>query len=235
MSEKKSGVPASAGKKSKNKTKAKRASPKRKQKASPAKEKASAVLAAVKDRIRMKTGQAGWRGILTQSIPYIIVFYLVDKEAWLYRHCTGDSLFDRLMVLFMNFSLAFRSYLPSVHPFDVAVGAAGAAIFYGIIYYRRKNAKKYRQGEEYGSARWGTAKDIAPFVDPVFENNIILTQTEFLTMNSRPKDWRYARNKNIIVIGGSGSGKTRYFVKPNLMQMPEKVSYVVTDPKTNDF
>jgi type IV secretion system protein VirD4 len=110
-------------------------------------------------------------------------------------------------------------------------GFIGAAAFKGVIWYRRKNAKKYRQGEEYGSARWGNEKDIAPFVDPVFENNVILTQTEFLTMNSRPKNWKYARNKNVIVIGGSGSGKTRYYVKPNLMQMPEKVSYVVTDPK----
>ena len=111
------------------------------------------------------------------------------------------------------------------------IGVIGAAAFKGVIWYRRKNAKKYRQGEEYGSARWGNEKDIAPFVDPVFENNVILTQTEFLTMNSRPKNWKYARNKNVIVIGGSGSGKTRYYVKPNLMQMPEKVSYVVTDPK----
>ena len=191
----------------------------------------SALAGKVSGWFRTKTGQAGWSQILTQSIPYLIVFYLVDKEAWLYRHCTGDSLFDRLMVLFMNFGLAFRSWLPSIHPFDMAVGAAGAAIFFAVVTYRKKNAKKYRQGEEYGSARWGTPKDIAPFIDPVFENNVILTQTEFLTMNSRPKDWRYARNKNIIVIGGSGSGKTRYFVKPNLMQMPKNVSYVVTDPK----
>ena len=137
----------------------------------------------------------------------------------------------KLMNVFLYFGLPFKDPLPSVHWWDLMVGVIGASAFKGVIWYRRKNAKKYRQGEEYGSARWGNEKDIAPFVDPVFENNVILTQTEFLTMNSRPKNWKYARNKNVIVIGGSGSGKTRYYVKPNLMQMPEKVSYVVTDPK----
>ena len=140
---------------------------------------------------------------------------------------------QKLMNLFLYFGLAFRNPLPSVHPRDIAVGILGAAAFKAFVSYRMKNAKKFRQGVEYGSARWGTAKDIAPFVDPVFENNVILTQTEFLTMDSRPKNWKYARNKNIIVIGGSGSGKTRYFVKPNLMQAHKnsKISYVVTDPK----
>ena len=114
---------------------------------------------------------------------------------------------------------------------DLLAGLTGVLLLRLVVWYRKRNAKKFRQGEEYGSARWGNAKDIAPFVDPVFERNIILTQTEFLTMNSRPKNWQYARNKNVIVIGGSGSGKTRYYVKPNLMQMPENVSYVVTDPK----
>ncbi|MCD8249305.1 MAG: type IV secretory system conjugative DNA transfer family protein [Lachnospiraceae bacterium] len=169
--------------------------------------------------------------LLPKSIPYVIVFYLVEKEAWLYRHCTGDSLITRLWVLFQNFNLAFKNLLPSLHPFDLGVGITGAVLFYAFIAYRRKNAKKYRPGSEYGSARWGTPKDIEPFIDPVFENNIILTQTERLTMSSRPKQPKYARNKNVIVIGGSGSGKTRFFVKPNLMQMGEKISYVVTDPK----
>ena len=100
-----------------------------------------------------------------------------------------------------------------------------------VVYYKAKNAKKFRQGVEYGSARWGTAKDIEPYVDPVFENNVLLTATERLMMSGRPKQPKYARNKNILVIGGSGSGKTRFFVKPNLMQMPQKVSYVITDPK----
>ena len=111
------------------------------------------------------------------------------------------------------------------------VGLIGAAALKAVIYFKGKNAKKYRQGEEYGSARWGNAKDIEPFIDPVFENNVLLTQTERLMMSGRPKHPKYARNKNVIVIGGSGSGKTRFFVKPNLMQMPEKVSYVCTDPK----
>ena len=111
------------------------------------------------------------------------------------------------------------------------VGLVGAAALKAVIYFKGKNAKKYRQGEEYGSARWGNQKDIEPFIDPVFENNVILTQTERLMMSGRPKHPKYARNKNVIVIGGSGSGKTRFYVKPNLMQMPQKVSYVVTDPK----
>lgn len=169
--------------------------------------------------------------LLPKAIPYVIVFYLVEKEAWLYRHCTGDSLITRLWVLFQNFNLAFQNPLPSLSPFDLGVGITGAVLFYAFIVYRRKNAKKYRPGSEYGSARWGTPKDIEPFIDPVFEHNIILTQTERLTMSSRPKQPKYARNKNVIVIGGSGSGKTRFFVKPNLMQMGEKISYVVTDPK----
>ncbi len=169
--------------------------------------------------------------LLPKTIPYVIVFYIVEKEAWLFRHCTGDSVITRLMVLFQNFSLAFKNPLPSLYPLDMGIGIVGATLLYAVIVYKRKNAKKYRPGEEYGSARWGTPKDIEPFVDPVSENNILLTQTERLTMNSRPKQPKYARNKNVIVIGGSGSGKTRFYVKPNLMQMGEKISYVVTDPK----
>ena len=168
---------------------------------------------------------------IVSNIPYFIIFYLVEKEAWLYRHCTGDSMIQKLMNLFLYFSLAFQNPLPSLHLWDIAKGVAGAAGFKTFIWYRMKNAKKFRQGEEYGSARWGTHKDIAPFIDPVFENNIILTATEFLTMNSRPKNWKVARNKNVIVIGGSGSGKTRNVIKPNLMQMGPKISYVLTDPK----
>ena len=169
--------------------------------------------------------------LILLNFPYIIAFYMVEKAAWLYRHCNGDSVVDRLMVLFMNFGLAYKSALPSFHPFDLLVGLVGAAVLKAVIYFKGKNAKKYRQGEEYGSARWGNQKDIEPFIDPVFENNVILTQTERLMMSGRPKHPKYARNKNVIVIGGSGSGKTRFYVKPNLMQMPQKVSYVVTDPK----
>ena len=174
---------------------------------------------------------ADMKKLILLNFPYIFAFYMVEKAAWLYRHCNGDSVVDRLMVLFMNFGLAYKSVLPSFHPFDLMVGLAGAAALKAVIYFKGKNAKKYRQGEEYGSARWGNQKDIEPFIDPVFENNVILTQTERLMMSGRPKHPKYARNKNVIVIGGSGSGKTRFYVKPNLMQMPEKVSYVVTDPK----
>ena len=174
---------------------------------------------------------ADMKKLILLNFPYIIAFYMVEKAAWLYRHCNGDSVVDRLMVLFMNFGLAYKSVLPSFHTFDLMVGLVGAAALKAVIYFKGKNAKKYRQGEEYGSARWGNQKDIEPFIDPVFENNVILTQTERLMMSGRPKHPKYARNKNVIVIGGSGSGKTRFYVKPNLMQMPQKVSYVVTDPK----
>ena len=174
---------------------------------------------------------ADMKKLILLNFPYIIAFYMVEKAAWLYRRCNGDSVVDRLMVLFMNFGLAYKSVLPSCHPFDLMVGLVGAAALKAVIYFKGKNAKKYRQGEEYGSARWGNQKDIEPFIDPVFENNVILTQTERLMMSGRPKHPKYARNKNVIVIGGSGSGKTRFYVKPNLMQMPQKVSYVVTDPK----
>ena len=181
----------------------------------------------LRDRIR----STDFKKVLVPNIPYFIIFYIVEKEAWLYRYCTGNTMIQKLMNLLLYFSLAFQNPLPSFYWKDLLIGAAGVGAIKAVIWYRRKNAKKYRQGAEYGSARWGTAKDIAPFVDPVFDNNIILTRTEFLTMNSRPKDWRYARNKNVIVIGGSGSGKTRYYVKPNILQMAENVSVVVTDPK----
>ena len=170
------------------------------------------------------------RGVIL-SIPYLIIFYLADKCFWLYRHCIGDSMIEKIGVMLMNFQLAFTNWLPSFHMQDLLGGLVTAFIFRLILYYKVKNAKKFRHGEEYGSARWGNQKDIEPFVDPIFENNIILTETERLTMNSRPKAPKYARNKNVIVIGGSGSGKTRFYVKPNLMQMTDRVSYVVTDPK----
>ena len=181
--------------------------------------------------VREKLQGVQAKKLLPKLIPFAIVFYLIDKSAWLYRHCTGDSAITRLMVLLQNFGRAFQNPLPSIHLMDMGAGAIAAAAFYAILYFRHKNAKKYRPGEEYGSARWGGPKDIEPYIDPVFENNIILTQTERLTMSSRPKNPKYARNKNVIVIGGSGSGKTRFYVKPNLMQMPKNVSYVVTDPK----
>lgn len=168
---------------------------------------------------------------LLPYIPYVIIFYVVDKTVWLFRHCVGDSILTRVAVLFENYTLAFSKPLPSFNLYDLGIGAGAAVLVWAIICFRRKNAKKFRQGEEYGSARWGNEKDIAPYIDPVFENNVILTQTERLMMNSCPKDPKYARNKNILIIGGSGSGKTRFYVKPNLMQMTPNVSYVVTDPK----
>ncbi|EMP9703972.1 type IV secretory system conjugative DNA transfer family protein [Enterococcus faecium] len=169
--------------------------------------------------------------VVILSIPYLIIFYLADKCFWLYRHCIGDSMIEKIGVMLMNFQLAFTNWLPSFQMQDLLGGLVTALIFRLILYYKAKNAKKFRHGEEYGSARWGNRKDIEPFEDSVFENNIILTETERLTMNSRPKVPQYARNKNVIVIGGSGSGKTRFYVKPNLMQMTDRVSYVVTDPK----
>lgn len=181
--------------------------------------------------IRMKLATVSMKKLVAMNIPYIIIFYMVDKCAWLYRHCIGGSMIERLGVLVMNISLAFQSVWPSIHIMDMVAGVIGAVLVKVIVYLKGKNAKKFRQGEEYGSARWGNEKDIEPFINPVFENNVILTQTERLTMESRPSQPKYARNKNVIVIGGSGSGKTRFYVKPNLMQMPKNVSYVLTDPK----
>mgnify|MGYP000164021549 FL=1 len=169
--------------------------------------------------------------IVLMNLPYIVIFYVGNKLAWLYQYCVGDSMIERLMVLILNFQMAFSRILPSMHKNELLVGITGAVAVKLLVYMKGKNAKKFRQGVEYGSARWGTAKDIAPFIDPVFENNILLTMTERLTMNGRPKNPKFARNKNVIVIGGSGSGKTRFYVKPNLMQMGKYISYVVTDPK----
>ena len=146
---------------------------------------------------------ADMKKLILLNFPYIIAFYMVEKAAWLYRHCNGDTVVDRLMVLFMNFGLAYKSILPSFHPFDLMVGLVGAAALKAVIYFKGKNAKKYRQGEEYGSARWGNQKDIEPFIDPVFENNVILTQTERLMMSGRPKHPKYARNKNVIVMAAA--------------------------------
>ena len=141
----------------------------------------------------------------------------------------GIDASQKLLHLSQGFSEAFSSMALSFHLLDFGIGVAGAVLVRLAVYAKAKNAKKYRRGMEYGSARWGTAADIAPYVDPVPDRNIPLTQTEKLTMSSRPKISKYARNKNILVIGGSGSGKTRFFVKPSLMQMHS--SYVVTDPK----
>lgn len=166
---------------------------------------------------------------LILSIPYLIVWYLVDKIGWLYRVAEGTMAGEKLLFVFSNFQAAFQNHFPSFHPQDFLVGVAGALVARGLIYMKQQDAKKFRQGVEYGSARWGTAADIKPYVDEDPDNNIILSQTERLTMSSRPKNPKYARNKNILVIGGSGSGKTRFFIKPSLLQRHS--SYVVTDPK----
>ncbi|MCR4907546.1 MAG: type IV secretory system conjugative DNA transfer family protein [Lachnospiraceae bacterium] len=165
---------------------------------------------------------------LIKSLPYIIAGYLADKVFMLYRHTEGSAV-SRTLNTFSYMRLAFLNPLPSLAKQDILAGIIGAMLLRLAVWYHSLTMKKYRHGREYGSARWGTAKDIAPYIDPVFENNIILTETERLMMCNRPKNPKLARNKNVIVIGGSGSGKTRYYVKPQLMQMHS--SYVVTDPK----
>ena len=167
--------------------------------------------------------------LLILNLPYLLFVYLFDKVGAAIRLSPGADASGKLLQLGTGFAAAFSSIAPSLHPIDLLIGIAGAVIIRLAVYMKGKNAKKYRKGMEYGSARWGGAEDIKPYIDPVFENNVLLTQTERLMMSSRPKQPKYARNKNILVIGGSGSGKTRFFVKPNLMQMHS--SYVVTDPK----
>ena len=172
--------------------------------------------------------------IVLRTVPYVCIVLYGTKIGQAWRLAAGTAFAEKFLHWGDGFMQALASPLPSFYPQDVLVGIAIAAAFYAAVYVKGKNAKKFRHNVEYGSARWGTAKDIAPYADPVFANNIILTQTERLTMNSRPKDPRTARNKNVLVVGGSGSGKTRFFVKPNLMQcVSEKYpcSFVVTDPK----
>jgi type IV secretion system protein VirD4 len=166
---------------------------------------------------------------LLPNIPYVFIALFATKLGQAWRLAPGMDFSGKALHLMEGFAAAFRSALPSFHPIDLCVGVAAALLIRLIVYVKGKNAKKFRKNLEYGSARWGTAEDIKPYVDPAFENNIILTQTERLTMNSRPKDPKTARNKNVLVVGGSGSGKTRFFIKPNLMQLHS--SYVVTDPK----
>jgi type IV secretion system protein VirD4 len=167
--------------------------------------------------------------LILLNLPYVFAFYFADKIAAVFRLAPGTEFIDKLTNGFAVFGTTFANPLPSFHPVDLLIGVIAGALLKLAVYVKGKNRKKFRQGEEYGSARWGKPEDIKPYMDPEFSNNVILTQTEYLTMNSRPKQPKYARNKNILVIGGSGSGKTRFFVKPNLMQMHS--SYVVTDPK----
>ena len=170
-----------------------------------------------------------WKKLILPNIPYVFIALFATKLGQTWRLAEGADLSERILHLLDGFSAAFQTAAPSFHPFDLCFGIAAAAGIRLAVYIKGKNAKKYRKNMEYGSARWGTAEDIKPFIDPVFENNILLTQTERLMMSNRPKNPKDARNKNVLVIGGSGSGKTRFFIKPNLMQMHS--SYVVTDPK----
>ena len=167
--------------------------------------------------------------MLISSVPYVFIALFATKFGQTWRLAGGASLGERLLNLGGGFTEAIQSPLPSFHPLDLLVGVICALFIRLIVYEKSKNAKKYRRNVEYGSARWGKADDIAPYIDPDFRNNVILTQTERLTMNNRPKDPKTARNKNVLVVGGSGSGKTRFFVKPQIMQMHS--SYCITDPK----
>ena len=162
-----------------------------------------------------------------QNISYLAFFYIGNIFSYHVRSYTGGDVIDRIFQGILE--LNTMSFIPSIHLIDILVGVGVAALIKFIVYTKGKNAKKFRQGKEYGSARWGNKKDIEPYMDEKFQNNILLTQTERLTMNGRPANPKYARNKNVLVIGGSGSGKTRFYVKPNLMQMHS--SYCVTDPK----
>ena len=186
-------------------------------------------LKAVPENLKAKAKGADTKKLLLLNVPYILAGYFCDKVAWLWRVSEGNNASDKMMAVMNRFDKLFANPLPSFHPRDLLIGAGCGIAFRLVVYYKAKNAKKFRHGVEYGSARWGNAKDIEPYIDSVFENNVLLTQTERLMMSGRPKQPKYARNKNILVIGGSGSGKTRFFVKPNLMQMHS--SYCVTDPK----
>ena len=166
---------------------------------------------------------------LLPNIPYVFIALFATKLGQAWRLAPGMDFSGKALHLMKGFATAFSSLVPSFHPIDLCVGVAAALLIRLAVYVKGKNAKKFRKNLEYGSARWGKPEDIAPYVDPKFENNVILTQTERLMMSNRPKDPKTARNKNVLVVGGSGSGKTRFFIKPNLMQLHS--SYVVTDPK----
>ncbi len=174
-------------------------------------------------------GKVDVKKLLIQVAPYLLAAYFANKIAYGYRISEGPDFWAKIMVLFNDFGRCFKNPFPSINGMDLLIGIAAGVGFKLLVIYKQKNAKKYRKGEEYGSARWGTDKDIAPFIAPEFEDNILLTETERMMLNGRPDNPEYARNKNVMVIGGSGSGKTRFFVKPNLMQM--NCSYCITDPK----
>ena len=186
-------------------------------------------LKAIPKNLKAKTGNLDKKKLVLMNLPYVLAGYFCDKTACLWRVSPGQDASAKMMAVMAGMEDLFSNPLPSFHPKDLLIGIGCGIALRLIVYFKAKNAKKFRHGMEYGSARWGNAKDIEPYVDPVFENNVLLTETERLMMSGRPKQPKYARNKNILVIGGSGSGKTRFFVKPNLMQMHS--SYVVTDPK----
>ena len=178
--------------------------------------------------------QINVKKLILPNIPYVFIALLATKVSEAVRLAPGSDASAKLLNIMTGLNTAFHSLVPSFHPIDLCVGVAAAIAIRLAVYIKGKNAKKFRKNLEYGSARWGTAEDIKPYVDPAFENNIILTQTERLTMNSRPKDPKTARNKNVLIVGGSGSGKTRFWLKPNLLQCTSKTyptSFVVTDPK----
>ena len=183
----------------------------------------------VPKKLKEKAKSADVKKLILLNLPYVLAGYFCNKAAFLWRVAEGSNASDKMMVVMSQMDRMFSNPFPSFFLSDLLIGIAGGVALKFIVYYKAKNAKKFRQGVEYGSARWGNAKDIEPYMDSVFENNILLTATERLMMSGRPKEPKYARNKNVLVIGGSGSGKTRFFIKPNLMQMHS--SYVVTDPK----
>ena len=173
--------------------------------------------------------QLNIKKLILLNLPYILMGLFSTNFGEACRMAVGADASAKMLSFFSTLPVALTSWWPSLHSLDLLVGLCCGGGLRLAVYLKSKNAKKYRHGIEYGSACWGTREDIAPYVDPVFQNNVILTKTESLTMNSRPKDPKTARNKNVLVIGGSGSGKTRFWLKPNLMQMHS--SYVVTDPK----
>lgn len=186
-------------------------------------------LQAIPKELKEKVKEVNKKQLILKSAPYVILGYVLNKVSWLYGQQTGENTLLKVLDTINGIGDAFHNPFPSIAPVDLLAGIGCGIGFRLIVYYKAKHAKKFRQGVEYGSARWGLPRDIKPYMDPVFENNILLTATEQLMMSGRPKKPKYARNKNVLVIGGSGSGKTRFYVKPNLMQMHS--SYVVTDPK----
>lgn len=182
----------------------------------------------IQENIREQLKETDTKKMLLMNMPYILTGYFANLVSRIYRLAAGNDFSEKAMFLMQDLENILANPFPSLHLTDLGIGVACGIALKFVVLQKAKNAKKFRPGVEYGSARWGTAKDIAPYMDKEFEKNIPLTQTESLMMSGRPKEPKYARNKNILVIGGSGSGKTRFFVKPSLMQLHS--SYVVTDP-----